>query len=268
MLYRRTLPSALLSQCLELIIANYSVFLGSTYHVATPSYQPSNTFVPLVAGSSKESVKLQVYARSSKDISSAFDEIEKFIENHVTSKTIEHEKLFDVVLKHWDELKPLTKDNDLRITCVNATTVSVAGMLNKVVEAKDKLTELISRFTDEERLSNQLSSNQNVQWYYCDLSSSKEVAYSAELNGTIERARMNGEAKVEIIESDGQTYVVDFTQMAARKTRSGGLAGFLSMLTGSGERKKLTRKLIGSAASPGICICQAYYKDYTIRIHL
>ncbi len=222
--------------------------------MATPSYQPRNTFVPLVAGSSKESVKLQVYARSTKDISSAFDEIEKFIENHVTSKTIEHEKLFDVVLKHWDELKPLTKDNDLRITCVNATTVSVAGMLNKVVEAKDKLTELISRFTDEERLPNQLSSNQNVQWYYCDLSSSKEVAYSAELNGTIERARINGEAKVEIIESDGQKYVIDFTQMAARKTRSGGLAGFLSMLTGSGETKKLTRKLIGSTASPGIYV--------------
>ncbi len=114
------------------------MFLG------TPSFQPRNTFVPLVAGSSRESVKLQVYARSAKDISLAFDEIQKFIQNHITSKTIEHENLFDVVQKHWDELKPLTKDNDLRIRCVNATTVSIAGMLNKVVEAKDKLTELIS----------------------------------------------------------------------------------------------------------------------------
>ena len=150
------------------------MFLGST--VLTPNFQPGNTFTQLVAGTSKESVKLQVYARSSKDITLAFEEIEKFIQNHITSKTIEHDKVFHVVQKHWDELKLLTKDNDLRITCVNATTVSVAGMLNKVVEAKDKLTELISRFTDKERLSNQLSSNQNVQWYYCDLSSSKEVA--------------------------------------------------------------------------------------------
>ncbi len=207
----------------------------------------------LVAGSSKESVKLQVYARSTKDITSAFEEIEKLIQNHITSKTIEHEKLFDVVQKHWDELKPLMKDNDLRITCVNATTVSIAGMLNKVVEAKDKLTELISRFTDKERLSNQLSYiSQNVQWYYCDLSSSREVAYSAEYNGTIELAYMNGEEKVEIVEPDGQKYVVDFREMVARNTRSSLMN--LARYTRSGQTKKLTRKLIGSAASPGICI--------------
>ncbi len=241
------------------------MFLGST--VLTPNFQPGNTFTQLVAGTSKESVKLQVYARSSKDITLAFEEIEKFIQNHITSKTIEHEKLFDVVLKHWDELKLLTKDNDLRITCVNATTVSVAGMLNKVVEAKDKLTELISRFTDKERLSNQLSYiSQNVQWYYCDLSSSREVAYSAELNGTIELAHMNGEEKVEIVEPDGQKYVVDFREMVARNTGSSLMS--LARYTRSGQTKKLTRKLIGSAASPGICICQAYYNYYTIRIHL
>lgn len=102
--------------------------------------------VPLVAGSSVESVKLQVYARSDEDITSAFDKIEKFIQNQIKSKIKEYEKLIDVVLKHWDEIKRLANDNDLRITC-DETTVSIEGLFSKVVEATDKITELISRYT-------------------------------------------------------------------------------------------------------------------------
>ena len=223
--------------------------------MAPASNESSDTFVRLVAGSSAETVKLQVFARSSTDISSAFDEIEKFIQNHLTSKTLNHEKHYDVVLKHWDELKLLTKDHDLRITCVDPTTVLMEGVLSKVVEAKDKLTELVSQYTSEERKSNQLSYiSQNVQWYYFDLNS-REVPYSAQLNGTIELARMNGEATVEITEADGQTYVVDFSQMVAKNTLP---ESYLSTLapsffsTRSGRTKKLSRKLISSAASPGI----------------
>ena len=230
------------------------LFLGSTYHMATSSDESSHTFVPLVAGYSAENVKLQVFARSSTDISSAFDEIEKFIQNHLTSKTLNHEKHYDVVLKHWDELKLLTKDHDLRITCVDPTTVLLEGVLSKVVEAKDKLTELVNQYTSEERKSNQLSYiSQNVQWYYFDLNS-REVPYSAQLNGTIELARMNGEATVEITEADGQTYVVDFSQMVAKNTSSG---SYLSNIRAGyqyakgGPTKKLTRKFIGSAANPG-----------------
>ncbi|CAB4040614.1 poly [ADP-ribose] polymerase 14-like, partial [Paramuricea clavata] len=194
------------------------------------------TFVSLVAGYSVESVKLLVYARSSDDISSALVEIERFIQNHITSKKVEHEKLFDVVLKHWDELKSLAKDGNLRITCVNETTVSIEGLLSKVLEAKDKLTEMVSRHTDEERRLHQLSYiSQNVQWYYSDHSCrSREVVYSAQLNGTIEVACMNGEAMVEITESDGQQYNVDFAQMVARNKSTG-------------QTRKLSRKLIGSA---------------------
>lgn len=222
--------------------------------MATRSYKASYAFVPLVTGISVDCVKLEVYARSSQDISLAFDEIEKFVQNHITSKKIKHEKLFDVVLKHWDELKRLAKDNGLRLTCVDATTVSIEGMLSKVVEAKNKLTELVSRYTNEERMSNQLSYiSQNVQWYYCDLSS-REVAYSAQINGTIEVARMNGEAVVEIIEPDGQQYVVYFTQMVARNTRSG-------------QTKKLTRKLIGLVTSLGICISQAHLYNNLLTKH-
>jgi hypothetical protein len=192
------------------------------------------TFVSLVAGYSVESVKLLVYARSSDDISSALVEIERFIQNHITSKKVEHEKLFDVVLKHWDELTRLAKDGNLRITCVNETTVSIEGLLCKVLEAKDKLTEMVSRHTDEERRSHQLSYiSQNVQWYYSD-HSSREMAYSVQLNGTIEVACMNGEAMVEITESDGQQYNVDFSQMVARNKSTG-------------QTRKLSRKLIGSA---------------------
>ena len=223
--------------------------------MAPASSQSTNAFVPLVVGSTTETVKLQVFARSSTDISSAFDEIEKFIQNHLTSKTLNHEKHYVVVLKHWDELKLLTKDHDLRITCVDPTTVLMEGVLSKVVEAKDKLTELVNQYTSEERKSNQLSYiSQNVQWYYCD-QKSREVPYNAQLNGTIELARMNGEATVEIIEPDGQKCVVDFSEMVAKNTLP---ESYLSTFAASffpvrsGRTKKLSRKLIGSAASPGI----------------
>ena len=223
--------------------------------MASVSNASSNTFVRLVAGSSAEKVKLEVFARSSTDISSAFVEIGKFIQNHLTSKTLNHEKHYDVVLKHWDELKLLTKDHDLRITCVDPTTVLMEGVLSKVVEAKDKLTELVNQYTSEERKSNQLSYiSQNVQWYYFD-QKSREVPYSAHLNGTIELAHTKGETTVEIMEPDGQKYVINFSQMVAKKVSSGSfmqafLAGYFP--TKSDQTKKITRKLIGSAASPGI----------------
>ena len=227
---------------------------ASIHRVATPSNQSSNAFVPLVAGYSAEKVKLQVFALSSTDISSAFVEIEKFIQNHLTSKALTHEKYYDIVLNHWNELKLLTKDHDLKITCVDPTTVLLVGILSKVVAAKDRLTELVRQYTNEERKTNQLSYiSQNVQWYYFDLSS-REVPYSTQLNGTIELARMNGQATVEIIEPDGRKYIVDFSKMIAKNTSSGSyqpnfLPGY--QYARSGQTKKLTRKLIGSAASPG-----------------
>ena len=104
------------------------------------------SFLPLVAGSSVESVKLEVYGRSDADITSAFDKIEKFTQNHLKSKRKEHPRLMDVVLKHWDEIKRLANDNDLRITC-DQTTVLIEGLFSKVVEATDKLTELIGQYT-------------------------------------------------------------------------------------------------------------------------
>mgnify|MGYP002803931348 FL=1 len=232
---------------------------ASTYKMAPGINQSTTAFVPLVAGSTTEAVKLQVFARSSTDISSAHDEIEKFIRNHLISKTLNHEKHYDVVLKHWDELKRLTKDRDLKITCLDPTTVLMEGVLSKVVEAKDKLNELVSQYTNEERTTNQLSYiSQNVQWYYCDLMSSREVPYSTQLNGTIELARMNGEATVEIIEPDGQKYVVDFSEMIAKNTSSGSyLPNFVAgwQYARSGQTKKLTRKFIGSAANPGSELC-------------
>jgi hypothetical protein len=251
----------------DLLNYHYHLFLGSTHQLASSSNQPaSNTFVPLVAGSSAEKVKLQVFACSSQDLSAAFGEIEKFIQSHLTSRTINHEKLYDVVLKHWDELKPLTKDNDLKITCVGfgPTTVLIIGISSKVDKAKDKLTELLSRYTNEEQKWNQLSYiSQNVQWYYFDLSN-KEVPYSAQLNGAIELARMNGEATVEIKEPDGQKYIVSFSQMVATNTssrsyRNPDFALFHLPGTRSIQTKKVTRKWIGSAASPGIAACVRYF---------
>ena len=198
-----------------------------------PSSKPS-TFVSLVAGSSVAKLKLVFYARSEKEISSAFVEIERFIEENITSKKVEREKLFGVVIKHWNELERLAKDNDLRIKCVNDTTVSIDGLLSKVVEAKDKITQLASLYTDEERKSRQLSyiSQNKIQWYYSD-HSNKEVAYSAHLNGIIEVARMDGKTVVDITESDGQQYDIDFSQMIATNRTTG-------------QTRTLSRKFIGS----------------------
>ena len=205
--------------------------------LVSPSHKP---FVPLETGCSVESVKFQVYARSQTDISFAFDEIKKFIENNITTKRVEHEKLVDVVQKHWDELNQLAKDSSLRLTVVNPTTVSIQGMLNKVVEAKDKLTELIGRHTEEEQTSNQLTYiSKNVQWYYHDLRRG-EMAYSAILNGEIELAHMNGKQTVEILEADGQQYDIDVIKKVARNKRSG-------------ESKTLIRKSIASSSDSGMC---------------
>ena len=104
--------------------------------------------LPLVAGSSEESVKLEVHGRSDADITSALDKIEKFIQNRLKSKRKEHPRLMDVVLKHWDEIKQLANDNDLRITC-DEKTVLIEGLFSKVVEANDKLTELIGQQTGQ-----------------------------------------------------------------------------------------------------------------------
>ena len=194
---------------------------------------------------------MQVYARSNDDITSAFVEIDRFIKNHITSKKVENDRLYDVVLKHWDELERLAKDDYLKIKCVAETTVSIEGLLSKVLEAKDKLSEWIKQYDEEERRSQQLSYvSKNVQWYYSDLSS-REVAYSAQLNGTIEVARMNGKITVEITESGGQQYHVDFTQMVARNKSTG-------------QTRKLSRKLIGSAAglyhvAQGVNYSKSYY---------
>ena len=102
--------------------------------------------IPLVAGSSEESVEFSVHGRSDADITSALDKIEKLIENRLKSKRKEHPRLIDVVLKHWDEIKRLANDNDLRITC-DEKTVLIEGLFSKVVEATDKLTELIGQQT-------------------------------------------------------------------------------------------------------------------------
>ena len=189
-----------------------------------------------MTGSSVENVKLQVYTLSGKDVTPAFLEIQKLIENHIASKTVEAERLFDVVLQHWDKLQQLAKDEGLRIACVNEMTVSITGLLSKVLEAKDKLTELVNRHSEEEQRTQQLSFiSQTVQWYYSDLRSSIEIPYNNELNGALEIARMNGKTVVEIIELDGEKYDVDFAQMVARNKNTG-------------HTKKLTRKLIGSEA--------------------
>jgi hypothetical protein len=82
------------------------------------------------------------------------------------------------------------------------------------------------------------------------------VPYSAQLNNTIELAHVNGEATVEILEPDGQKYVVDFSEMVAKNTSSRGLlpdfvASFFP--TKNGQMKRLIRKLTGSpTTSPGI----------------
>ena len=102
--------------------------------------------LPLVAGSSEESVKFSVHGRSDADITSALDKIEKLIGNRLKSKRKEHPRLIDVVLKHWDEIKQLANGNDLRITC-DEKTVLIEGLFSKVVEATDKLTELIGQQT-------------------------------------------------------------------------------------------------------------------------
>ena len=211
--------------------------------MVTPSGRPSTPsekpFVPLVAGGSVERVELQVYARSVKDISSAVDKMKKFIQNNIKLKRKEHKKLIYVVLEHWDEITRLANDYGLTITCENTTTVSIEGLFSKVVEAHDKLTELVSQYTDKERMLNQLSYiAQNVQWYYYNDFSGKQVAYDAQLNGTIEVASMNGETVVEIFENDGQQYDVEFTQMVARNNKNG-------------RTKMLTRKLIGPPTGPG-----------------
>ena len=196
--------------------------------LVSPSHKP---FVPLETGCSVESVKFQVYARSQTDISFAFSEIKKFIENNITTKRVEHEKLVDVVQKHWDELNQLVKDSGLRLTVINPTTVSIQGMLNKVVEAKDKLIELIE---EEQTLNQLIYISKNVQWYYHDLRRRK-MAYSAILNGKIELEHMNGKKTMEISEADGQQYDVDVIKKVARNKRSG-------------ESKTLIRKLIASSS--------------------
>ena len=140
--------------------------------------------------------------------------------------------------KHWDELNQLVKDSGLRLTVVNPTTVSIQGMLNKVVEAKDKLIELIE---EEQTLNQLIYISKNVQWYYHDLRRG-ESAYSAILNGKIELAHMNGKKTVEISEADGQQYDIDVIKKVARNKRSG-------------ESKTLIRKLIASSSDSGMCDC-------------
>lgn len=104
---------------------------------------------PLVLSEdSEETLKFQFYAQSLNDISAAVSKIENFIQLHITSKTIENEKLRDAVDGNLNEFKRLARVNGVKIVCESAESLSIEGRLEDVVETKEKVFELINEYAD------------------------------------------------------------------------------------------------------------------------
>ncbi|XP_046851430.1 protein mono-ADP-ribosyltransferase PARP14-like isoform X2 [Xenia sp. Carnegie-2017] len=116
---------------------------------------------------SEETLKFQFYAQSLNDISAAVSKIENFIQLHITSKTIENEKLRDVVDGNLNEFKRLAIVNGVKIVCECAESLSIEGRLEDVVETKEKVFELINEYADyadQEHRSREIERLFPIEW--------------------------------------------------------------------------------------------------------
>ena len=194
-------------------------------------------FISYLFGCGKESITVQVCGRSYEHISSAFEEIEKFIEDKIITKKIKQEKLYDVILKYYEKMKKIVVDNHIRMECENESTLSLTGLRIKVIETSTLIKDFINQFFEEEKRLNQVNYiSENVQWCYHDVYNNL-ITYDTKLNAMIEIARMDGKSTVEITERNGH-FIIDFSKMQATNKING-------------ETMKLKRKLLG--ATSGLC---------------
>ena len=177
----------------------------------------------LKTGEAKEVIVLDLFASSQQDIDTSLEEVKKFIVQHSTTKGIEHEKVFDVLVKHWSEVEDLTRDHDVSITCKKASSVAeIEGMVANVSDCKDKLSLLITKHVEEERTASQVEFiSKNVQWYY--FQGSKSVPYDKELNTAIEMAYMESKETVDVTKN-GDPCEIDLLANVEKNQRSNQVA--------------------------------------------
>ena len=192
------------------------------------------SFTPLNTGEPKQTVNLQVFALSNRNIDASFNEVDTFVKNQTTTKEIEHEKVFDVFLKHWSKVQDLARDHDVKITCQRSSVALIEGLVTNVSDCKEKLMRLITGSVEEERKINQLKYiSKNVQWYY--FQSSRAVEYGSEINGVIETASMENKQFLEITKF-GEQYEIDLIRMKEKSKKTG-------------RTERITRKLLGETSS-------------------
>ena len=179
-----------------------------------------SSFKTLKTGAVKEVVIIDLFACSKQDIETSLEEVDKFIKEHIATKKIEHEKVFDVLVKHWSEVEDLARDHDVCITgSKSSSTVSIEGIIAKVSDCKDELLQLINTHVEEERKSTQVEFiSKNVQWYY--FQGSQSVPYDKELNAAIELAYMEDKETLEITKN-GEKYEIDVSGKTEKNERSG-----------------------------------------------
>ena len=192
------------------------------------------SFTPLNTGEPKQTVNLHVFALSNRNIDASFNEVDTFVKNQTTTKEIEHEKVFDVFLKHWSKVQDLARDHDVKITCQRSSVASIEGLVTNVSDCKEKLMRLITESVEEERKINQLKYiSKNVQWYY--FQGSRTVEYGSEINGVIETASMENKQFLEITKF-GEQYEIDLIRMKEKSKKTG-------------HTERITRKHLGETSS-------------------
>ncbi|XP_046842592.1 protein mono-ADP-ribosyltransferase PARP14-like [Xenia sp. Carnegie-2017] len=175
--------------------------------------------------------------RSDQKMLFAFQKIDEFINHNIITKKVDHKNLYDVLLKYASELKKIATDARIRMDCENEQTISLTGLNSNVIQTSTILKDFICKFTEDEKRLKQLTYlSENVQWSYQDVHN-KVIHYNKELSSILEIARMHGEQTVELTESEGQVFNVDFSQMKATSRRTG-------------KTKTLLRKIIGFNSVP------------------
>ncbi|XP_046843184.1 protein mono-ADP-ribosyltransferase PARP14-like [Xenia sp. Carnegie-2017] len=122
----------------------------TTNNSSSSNLKPSH--VPFAFGCGKEIITLQIIGRSDYEISSALQNLEKFVNENITTIKISYEKLYDLVLKLLAD-KLWIVPNNVRMEFEDEKTISFTGSSNEVRKESSLLKNHLSELTNDEILS-------------------------------------------------------------------------------------------------------------------
>lgn len=171
-----------------------------------------------------EVIQLTFTAGSQRAVEESIREVQKFIDDQIAVKTIEHENVCDVLSKNWQEIEKLARKHKVNITCESPSKVAFEGLLSKASECKEKLQGFVLKDVVEEQRMSEHKNEQNLVEYFSktvqwsQLQGTQWVGYGKDVNAAIEKAFINEDRQIAIT---GQMFDVDFTAMTLKSQNNG-----------------------------------------------